>query len=119
MRLAATVLSQDEVIRRLKRLAQRQNPGWITIVTRAQHDCQQMYMKFLEGIPTTRRNMEAELDISKRRWQWARALARLADVHDGIEFKMDLQARDFINKLNRAAEQAENDPETLRRYRPA
>jgi len=116
------VASQAESLRQenvnLRRRVRRGRPTYSTIVQRAHRDAQLMYGLFIAGTGTTRSNCVEVLGLTVRRWNWARSLSQLADVHDGIEFHEELAMPEFIRRLNKAVERAEAYPELLRAYLP-
>lgn len=112
---SATLQAENEQLRRNWR---RQRPTYDQIAHRAKHDCELMFALFLAGHETTRDRCLDELGISKRRWNWARALAQLSGVHDGVEFRSDLSMAEVIRRLREGVEVAEKQPVLLRGYMP-
>lgn len=102
---------------RLRRNYRRVKPDHDQIVQRAAADVRLMLALALAGQETTRRRCADELGISRRRWDWARALARLAGIHDGVEFDA-LATDDAIRRLRSAAEKAQKQPALLRKFLP-
>jgi hypothetical protein len=103
---------------RLRRNWQRQKPTDEQIVHRAQADVLLMFGLFLTGFETTRQRCLDELGISKRRWNWARSLAQLAGVHDGVDFYGHLSMQEVITRLREGVAAAEEHPVLLRGYMP-
>ena len=99
---------------RIRRNYQRQRPTDSQIVHRAQSDCLLMFGLYLSGFPTTRQKCLDDLGISKRRWNWARALAQVAGIHNGVDFHSHLSMADVITRLREGVELAERQPALLR-----
>ena len=102
----------------MRRNYRRQRPTYDQIAHRAGHDCELMIALFLAGYETTRDRCLDELGISKRRWNWARALAQLSGVHDGVEFYTHLSMAEMIHRLREGVDLAERQPTLLRAYMP-
>ncbi len=118
LRIAAQAESLRQENVNLRRRVRRVRPTYSTIVQRAHRDAQLMYGLFVAGTATTRANCVEILGLTVRRWNWARSLCQLADVHDGWEFYEGLAMPEFIRRLSKAAELAESHPELLRGYLP-
>lgn len=103
---------------RIRRNYQRQRPTDSQIVHRAQADVLLMFGLFLTGFETTRARCLDELGISKRRWNWARSLAQLSGVHDGVDFYSHLSMAEVITRLREGVAAAEEHPVLLRGYMP-
>jgi hypothetical protein len=99
---------------RIRRNYQRQRPTDSQIAHRAQADVLLMFGLFLAGFETTRARCLDDLGLSKRRWNWARALAQLSGVHDGTDFYSHLTMADVITRLREGVELAERQPALLR-----
>lgn len=56
------------------------------IVLRAEIDALEMLKIYMAGLPTTRENAKSLLLLSRRRWNWAKALCRVAEIHGRWEF---------------------------------
>jgi hypothetical protein len=103
---------------RLRHNWRRQRPTDEQIVHRASADCLLMFGLFLSGFETTRARCLDELGISKRRWNWARSLAQLSGIHDGVDFYAHLSMQETILRLREGVEAAEKQPVLLRGYMP-
>lgn len=112
---ASALQAENEQLRRNWR---RQRPTYNQIAHRAKHDCELMYALFLSGFETTRDRCLDELGISKRRWNWARALGQLAGVHDGVEFYANLSMPEVVKRLREGVALAEEQPVLLRSFMP-
>ena len=112
---AAILQTENEGLRRNYR---RQRPTYDQIAHRVKHDCELMFALFLSGFETTRGRCLDELGISKRRWNWSRALAQLSGVHDGVEFYSHLAMAEFIQRLREGVSVAEKQPVLMRGYMP-
>jgi len=75
-----------------------------------------MFGLFLSGFETTRARCLDELGISKRRCNWARSLAQLSDIHDGVDFYSHLSMPEVITRLGEGVAAAEEHPFLLRGY---
>jgi hypothetical protein len=71
------------------------------------------------SVQLAQRRMEGAdiLQMPTRRWQWARALARLAGIHDGQLFSEDTDARQLVQRLNEHIQYAAQHPDIWRQYR--
>lgn len=118
LRVAAKAADNATEARRLRRNYRRQRPTYDQIAHRAAHDCQLMYALFLSGYETTRQRCQDDLGISKRRWNWARSLAQLSGIHDGVEFVAHLPMPEIIRRLHDGVTAAEENPVLLRGYMP-
>ena len=118
LRLAARSVNTQNETRKLRRNYRRQRPTYDQIAHRALSDCQLMYALFLGGHDTTRQRCLDELGISKRRWNWARALAQLSGIHNGVEFVDHLPMPEIIRRLREGVDAAEQNPVLLRGYMP-
>lgn len=118
LRVAAQAESLRQENVNLRRRVRRGRPSYSTIVRRAHRDAQLMYGLFVAGTATTRTNCIEILGLTVRRWNWARSLSQLGDVHDGVEFHEDMAMPEFIRRLNKAVERAEAYPDLLRAYLP-
>ena len=118
LRVAAQAESLRQENVNLRRRVRRTRPTYSAIVYRAHRDAQLMYGLFVAGTATTRANCIEILGLTVRRWNWARSLSQLADVHDGVEFHEALAMPEFIRRLSKAVERAESYPELLRGYLP-
>lgn len=118
LRVAAQAESLRQENVNLRRRVRRVRPSYSTIVRRAHRDAQLMYGLFVAGTATTRTHCIEILGLTVRRWNWARSLSQLADVHDGIEFHENLAMPEFIRRLHKAVERAEAYPDLLRGYLP-
>ena len=118
LRVAAQAESLRQENVNLRRRVRRVRPSYSTIVRRAHRDAQLMYGLLVAGTATTRSNCIEVLGLTVRRWNWARSLSQLADVHDGVEFYEELAMPEFIRRLTKAVERAEAYPELLRAYLP-
>jgi len=103
---------------RLRHNWQRQRPTDEQIAHRASTDCLLMFGLFLSGFETTRARCLDELGISKRRWNWARSLAQLSGIHDGVDFYSHLSMPEVITRLREGVAAAEEHPFLLRGYMP-
>jgi hypothetical protein len=103
---------------RLRHNWRRQRPTDEQIAHRAQTDVLLMFGLFLSGFETTRARCLDELGISKRRWNWARALAQFAGIHDGVDFYSHLSMPEVITRLREGVAAAEEHPVLLRGYMP-
>ena len=117
VRVAATASSLRAENNSLRRNYRRQRPTYSSIIHRARHDAQLMYAIYLTGSDTTRQRCLEELGISKRRWNWARSLSRLAGIHNGDEFTYRPMP-EVITRLRDAAANAEEEPSRLRSFMP-
>ena len=118
LRLAARAVRTQDEARQLRKSYRRQRPTYSQIAQRAAHDCQLMYGLWLAGTETTRQRCLDDLGISKRRWNWARALGRLAGIHDGVEFVEGLPMPEVIRRLRDGVATAEENPLELRSFMP-
>lgn len=118
LRVASKTAALQAENEQLRRNWRRQRPTYDQIAYRAKHDCELMFALFLSGFETTRDRCLDELGISKRRWNWARALAQLSGVHDGVEFRRDLSMAEVIRRLREGVDVAEKQPVLLRGYMP-
>lgn len=118
LRVASKTAAIQTENERLRRNYRRQRPTYDQIAHRAKHDCELMFALFLAGYETTRDRCLDELGISKRRWNWARALAQLSGVHDGVEFYTHLPMAEVIHRLREGVDLAERQPTLLRTYMP-
>ncbi|MBX3053439.1 MAG: hypothetical protein KF753_18330 [Caldilineaceae bacterium] len=118
LRVASQSVALQAENARLRHNWRRQRPTDSQIIHRASGDCLLMFGLFLSGFETTRARCLDELGISKRRWNWARALAQLAGVHDGTDFYSHLAMAEVITRLREGAATAEEQPVLLRGYMP-
>lgn len=118
LRVASKATALQEENQQLRRNYRRQRPTYDQISHRAKHDCELMYALYLSGFETTRDRCLDELGISRRRWNWARALAQLSGVHDGVEFTSGLSMAEVIRRLREGVTLAEKTPVLLRSFMP-
>lgn len=118
LRVASKTTALQAENEQLRRNWRRQRPTYNQIAHRAQSDVLLMFGLFLSGFETTRARCLDELGISKRRWNWARALAQLAGVHDGTDFYGHLSIAEVITRLREGVAAAEEQPVLLRGYMP-
>jgi hypothetical protein len=102
---------------KLRRAVRRQKPTYSWLAERAALDAKGIYMLQVEGIQPSRKNAADILQMPTRRWQWARALARLAGIHDGQLFSEDTDARQLVQRLNEHIQYAAQHPDIWRQYR--
>ena len=113
---AAQLASARAELTALRRIVRRQRPDYSTIVARAELDAKGLLSLQLTGVQPSRRRALDVLGMPARRWQWARALAMLAGVHDGWLFH-DMPFDEVIRALRDAAVTASRNPALLRQYR--
>jgi len=118
LRVASKTVALQAENQQLRRNYRRQRPTYDQISHRAKHDCELMFALYLSGFETTRDRCLDTLGISKRRWNWARALAQLSGVHDGTEFLAGLSMPDVIRRLREGVALAEKQPTMLRSFMP-
>ena len=118
LRVASKTTALQAENEQLRRNWRRQRPTYDQIAHRAQSDVLLMFGLFLSGFETTRARCLDELGISKRRWNWARALAQLSGVHDGVDFYSHLSMPEVITRLREGVAAAEEHPVLLRGYMP-
>lgn len=118
LRVASKTAALQTENDRLRHNWQRQRPTDEQIAHRAQADVLLMFGLFLAGFETTRARCLDELGISKRRWNWARALAQLSGIHDGTDFYSHLSMPEAITRLREGVAAAEEHPVLLRGYMP-
>lgn len=118
LRVASKATVTQAENERIRRNYRRQRPTDSQIIHRAQADVLLMFGLFLTGFETTRARCLDELGISKRRWNWARALSQLAGVHDGTDFYSHLSMAEVITRLREGVAAAEEHPVLLRGYMP-
>ena len=118
LRVASKATVTQAENERIRRNYRRQRPTDSQIVHRAQADVLLMFGLFLSGFETTRARCLDELGISKRRWNWARALSQLSGVHNGTDFYGHLDMAEVITRLREGVATAEEHPVLLRGYMP-
>jgi hypothetical protein len=79
----------------------------LRLLRRAQADAALMGALFFAMLPTTASGCAA-VGISKRRWHWARALLKVARVHDGYGWLVD-NVDDYEARLAAAVQRLEAD----------
>ena len=72
----------------------------VKIALRAEVDVMNIIKIYLAGMATTRENCENNLLLSRRRWNWARQLARSAGIHDGREYRLVQRNDDGEMEMN-------------------
>lgn len=118
LRVASKTTALQGENEQLRRNWRRQRPTYNQIAHRAQSDVLLMFGLFLSGFETTRARCLDELGISKRRWNWARALAQLSGVHDGTDFYSHLDMAEVITRLREGVATATEHPVLLRGHMP-
>lgn len=116
MHTAANLAQNRLEMERLRRAARRQRPSYSWLVERAHLDAKGLYVLQCSGLQPSRRQAKSTLGIAERRWQWARALAMMAGVHDGAIFT-ETDPRTIIQRLAEAASYAETHPASLRQFK--
>lgn len=116
-RMAVDLAQKRLELDRLRRAVRRSRPSYSWLAERAEMDAKGLYIMQCTGVQPSRRQAQDILNMSVRRWQWARALALMAGVHDGSLFYADVDPRDLIKKLADAAAYAETHPEVWRQFR--
>lgn len=117
MRLSADLAQRRLETDRLRRSVRRQKPSYSWIAERAALDAKGLYLMQCEGIQPSRKNARDTLGMSTRRWQWARALAMLAGVHDGDLFSETTDARLLVQRLSEHTQYAAEKPHLWRQFR--
>lgn len=117
MGLSAQLAQQRLETDRLRRSVRRQKPSYSWIAERAALDAKGLFLMQMEGIQPSRKNARDTLAMSTRRWQWARALAMLAGVHDGELFSETTDARLLVQRLSEHTSYAAEKPDLWRQFR--
>lgn len=115
-RMAADLAQNRLEVERLRRAVRRQRPTYSWLAERAELDAKGLYALQCTGVQPSRRNAKETLGMAERRWGWARALARLAGIHDGTLFD-DVDPRQLIQRLHEAAQYAGRNPAVWRTFK--
>lgn len=115
-RMAGQLAQNRLELERLRRSVRRSKPSYSWLAERAELDAKGLYTMQCSGLQPSRRQAGEVLQMGERRWAWARALARLAGVHDGDLF-LDVDPRQLIKRLKEAREYAELHPDVWRTFR--
>jgi len=115
--LSAKLAERQLETAQMRRMMRRQVPGHDWIAERATVDVLGLYILQTEGILPSRQNARNILHMSTRRWQWARALARLANVHNGHVFDENIDPRVLVAIIHDKAAYAARHHSEWKRYR--
>ena len=98
---------------------QLQQNGWaVRISDQAYRDSLLLAAEILADMDASRQTMQDAHGLSRRRWEWARALMRLAGIADTYNRLTEFDGATVETKLRKARDRAADNLTQLKRFLP-